>query len=95
MDYVPSHGDRSNLADRDHVSGARTFDGEDQGMNLKPTLNFCYDLVALNVLSKSVFFRCGQQIAYLAVTTRGLDQTADCGERASKERCSIGRLKPT
>lgn len=40
MDYVPSHGDRSNLADRDHVSGARTFDGEDQGMNLKPTLNF-------------------------------------------------------
>lgn len=31
MDYVPAHGDRSNLADREFVSGARVFDGEDQG----------------------------------------------------------------
>ena len=32
-DYVPSHGDTANLADRDEVSGARVFDGEDQGKN--------------------------------------------------------------
>jgi len=31
MDYVPQHGDKANLADRDNVSGARIFDGEDQG----------------------------------------------------------------
>jgi len=31
MDYVPSHGNTANLADRDNISGARAFDGEDQG----------------------------------------------------------------
>jgi len=31
MDYVPSHGDNTNLASREHISGARVFDGEDQG----------------------------------------------------------------
>ena len=31
MDYVPAHGDRTNLADREYVSGLRVFDGEDQG----------------------------------------------------------------
>ena len=31
MDYVPSHGDAGRLADRDDTSGARVFDGEDQG----------------------------------------------------------------
>jgi hypothetical protein len=31
MDYVPAHGNTSNLADRDQISGARVFDGEDQG----------------------------------------------------------------
>ena len=31
MDYVPSHGDKTVLADRDQISGARVFDGEDQG----------------------------------------------------------------
>jgi hypothetical protein len=31
MDYVPAHGDKNNLADREFVSGARVFDGEDQG----------------------------------------------------------------
>jgi len=31
MDYVPVHGDKTNLADREFVSGARVFDGEDQG----------------------------------------------------------------
>ena len=31
MDYVPAHGDTNRLADRDHLSGARVFDGEDQG----------------------------------------------------------------
>ena len=31
MDYVPSHGNTANLADRDNTSGARAFDGEDQG----------------------------------------------------------------
>lgn len=31
MDYVPQHGDKGNLADRDNISGARVFDGEDQG----------------------------------------------------------------
>jgi hypothetical protein len=29
MDYVPHHGDRNNLADREFVSGATVFDGED------------------------------------------------------------------
>lgn len=29
MDYVPAHGDTGRLADRDQVSGARVFDGED------------------------------------------------------------------
>jgi len=31
MDYVPQHGNAANLADRDNISGARVFDGEDQG----------------------------------------------------------------
>ena len=31
MDYVPSHGDKTNLSDRENISGARVFDGEDQG----------------------------------------------------------------
>lgn len=31
MDYVPSHGNSTNLADRDEISGLRAFDGEDQG----------------------------------------------------------------
>jgi len=31
MDYVPAHGDRTNLADREFVSSLRVFDGEDQG----------------------------------------------------------------
>ena len=30
-DYVPAHGNTANLEDRDEVSGARVFDGEDQG----------------------------------------------------------------
>jgi len=29
MDYVPAHGDTAKLADRDNISGARVFDGED------------------------------------------------------------------
>jgi hypothetical protein len=29
MDYVPAHGDTGKLADRDNISGARVFDGED------------------------------------------------------------------
>ena len=31
MDYVPAHKNTQNLADRDNISGARVFDGEDQG----------------------------------------------------------------
>ena len=31
MDYVPSHGNTMKLDDREDVSGARVFDGEDQG----------------------------------------------------------------
>ena len=31
MDYVPSHGNTGALDDRQDVSGARAFDGEDQG----------------------------------------------------------------
>ena len=31
MDYVPAHGNTNMLADRDDTSGARVFDGEDQG----------------------------------------------------------------
>jgi hypothetical protein len=31
MDYVPSHGNKNDLADRQNISGARVFDGEDQG----------------------------------------------------------------
>jgi len=31
MDYVPQHGDKANLADRDNISGVRILDGEDQG----------------------------------------------------------------
>ena len=31
MDYVPAHGDTTKLDDRDEISGARVFDGEDQG----------------------------------------------------------------
>jgi len=31
MDYVPAHGNTNNLADRDNISGARVFDGEDHG----------------------------------------------------------------
>ena len=31
MDYVPAHGNTANLDDRDEISGARVFDGEDQG----------------------------------------------------------------
>ena len=37
MDYVPSHGNTANLADRDGTSGARAFDGEDQGKHTCPT----------------------------------------------------------
>lgn len=38
MDYVPAHGDRGKLADRDNISGARVFDGEDQGKHFQPLL---------------------------------------------------------
>ena len=31
MDYVPAHGNTNMLADREDTSGARCFDGEDQG----------------------------------------------------------------
>ena len=31
MDYVPAHGNTAMLDDREDVSGARVFDGEDQG----------------------------------------------------------------
>ena len=31
MDYVPAHGNTNMLEDRDETSGARVFDGEDQG----------------------------------------------------------------
>ena len=31
MDYVPTHGNTNYLDDREDVSGARVFDGEDQG----------------------------------------------------------------
>ena len=31
MDYVPAHGNTNMLEDRDDTSGARVFDGEDQG----------------------------------------------------------------
>lgn len=31
MDYVPAHGNTMKLEDRDDTSGARVFDGEDQG----------------------------------------------------------------
>ena len=31
MDYVPAHGDATRKDDRDEISGARVFDGEDQG----------------------------------------------------------------
>ena len=34
MDYVPAHGDTNRLDDRDEISGARVFDGEDQGKSL-------------------------------------------------------------
>ena len=30
-DYVPAHGNTAMLDDRDETSGARVFDGEDQG----------------------------------------------------------------
>ncbi len=31
MDYVPAHGDTAKRDDREDISGARCFDGEDQG----------------------------------------------------------------
>ena len=31
MDYVPAHGNTNMLEDREDTSGARVFDGEDQG----------------------------------------------------------------
>ena len=31
MDYVPAHGNTAMLDDREDTSGARVFDGEDQG----------------------------------------------------------------
>ena len=31
MDYVPAHGNTNMLDDREDTSGARVFDGEDQG----------------------------------------------------------------
>ena len=48
MDYVPSHGNTMKLDDREDVSGARVFDGEDQGkQQTKTTL-----LIASNCDSK-------------------------------------------
>ncbi len=31
MDYVPAHGNTAKRDDREDISGARAFDGEDQG----------------------------------------------------------------
>ena len=39
MDYVPAHGDTGRLDDREDISGARVFDGEDQG---KLTISHCF-----------------------------------------------------
>ena len=44
MDYVPSHGNTMRLDDRDDTSGARVFDGEDQGRQL-----FLFYYFALNL----------------------------------------------
>ncbi len=40
MDYVPAHGDKNNLADREYVSGLRVFDGEDQGKQNQAQCDF-------------------------------------------------------
>ena len=48
-DYVPASGNTANLEDRDEISGARVFDGEDQGKKalrkLKLFSNTSFDLI--------------------------------------------------
>jgi hypothetical protein len=53
MDYVPQHGDKTNLADRDQISGVRTLDGEDQG---KYILSLGAQLLAREERIQIVFF---------------------------------------
>ena len=45
MDYVPAHGDTAKRDDREDISGARCFDGEDQGKSKiyqRPNSNLNY-----------------------------------------------------
>ena len=77
MDYVPAHGDKNNLADREFVSGARVFDGEDQGKH--PFLSEAKSQ-RINLSSDAMLTtvnRLWKQVPHAAVTARGLDQVTD------------------
>ena len=50
MDYVPAHGNTAQLDDREDTSGARVFDGEDQGRCTGPPL----DATLLGVLAHAM-----------------------------------------
>ena len=70
MDYVPAHGNTNNLADRDNISGARVFDGEDQGnYSLTATLGHLMTCEPMCNLA----CRLWKQIQDSAVTAGGLD----------------------
>ena len=77
MDYVPAHGDKNNLADREFVSGARVFDGEDQGKY--PSLSGARSKLIKICLHEMLTpgFRLWKQIQNAAVTAGRLDQVTD------------------
>ena len=89
MDYVPSHGDKTRLADRDHISGARYFDGEDQGKFVildlasakKMSGQRCFKPVIFVSLVNTILsvstVRLRQQVPHATVTIRRLDQTTN------------------
>ena len=75
MDYVPAHGNTNMLEDRDETSGARVFDGEDQGKLFSShikTLKLTSNETAV-VNRDIVYYRCRQSLPHAAVTTEGLD----------------------
>ena len=84
MDYVPAHGDRNNLADREFVSGARVFDGEDQGNDHHCIIAFVLLAVCECLHLDNFSFRFWKQISHVTVTAGRLDQVASCRKRNDK-----------
>jgi len=87
MDYVPAHGNTNNLADRDHISGARVFDGEDQGKNH----HYLFSMWKLTW----ILIRIWKQISDVAVTTRRLDQLIGLRKVAKQELSRLKRIGET